>query len=322
LQAVQRAREKKKNLWSPTALERALTCPFSFLVTQILELQPPRPEQDDFTPLESGSIIHASLEEIYHGLDEDGLLPLEPAHLPRAFEKLDRSLDAARETLPLLSAGPRLARAATLASIRQDLASLLSREAHQPRENRTVPVRFEVCFGFDFEGASPALEWKLPSGRTIRIRGRIDRIDSTPGGLIEVIDYKSGKIAFKWGEIAGIDRERAIVTLQLALYAEAASRTLGLEVSRALRRSTSSRTPAKEAGLTKEHLAAHRPAIERLLDRALDLAERGWFPSLPGKGCCRDELSCACGPSPRARFLRKRGDPELESHLTLLRESS
>jgi RecB family exonuclease len=321
LQAVQRAREKKEHLWSPTALERALTCPFSFLVTQILGLQPPRPEQDDFTPLECGSIIHASLEEIYGALQREERLPLDPKSLPLALEKLDRSLDGEREALSLLSTAQRLARSATLAAIRQDLASLLSREAHLPEESRTVPLRFELCFGFDFEGASPALEWSLPSGRTIRLRGRIDRIDVTREGLLEVIDYKSGKIALKWGEIAGIDRERAIVTLQLALYAEAATRTIGRNVSRALLRSTSSRTPSKEAGLTREHLAQHRPAIEALLDRALDLSERGWFPSLPGKGCCRDELACACGPSPRARFLRKRGDAQLEAHLNLLRES-
>jgi hypothetical protein len=97
---------------------------------------------------------------------------------------------------------------------------------------------------------------------------------------------------------------------------------LGREVSRAILRSTASRASFKEAGLTHAHLAQHRPAIESFLDRALDLVEQGWFPALPGAKCCRDELACACGPSPRARFLRKRGDPELESHLALLRETA
>lgn len=321
-QAVQKAREKKKHIWSATALERALTCPFSFLVTQILGLNPPSPEQDDLTPLEVGQIIHGALEEIYRGLEEDGLLPLAPDHLPAAFEKIDRALDVVRESLASLSVAQRLARSATLAAVRQDLVSLLAREAHAPEAERTTPLRFELCFGFDFEGAYPALEWKLPSGRTILLRGRIDRIDARPDGSLEVIDYKSGRIQYKWGEIVGIDRERSVITLQLALYAEAAEHILGGEVSRALLRSTASRAASKEAGLTKEHLDEHRAAIEKFLDRALDLAEKGWFPSLPGAKCCRDELACACGPSPRARFLRKRGDPELESHLNLLRETA
>lgn len=321
-QAVRNARARKKNLWSATGLERALTCPFSFFVQDILGLAPPSLEQDDYTPMESGKIIHTVLEQIYRSLDEDGLLPLQPDHLSAALEKLDRALDVERELLASLPAAQRLARSATFTAIRQDLASLLSREAHTPAAERTVPLRFELCFGFDFEGAYPALEWKLPSGRTILIRGRIDRIDSLPDGSLEVVDYKSGKIKFKWGEIAGMNRERSVITLQLALYAEAAQQSLGYEVSRALLRSTASGAVSKEAGLTREHLAEHRPAIERFLDRALDLVEQGWFPSLPGTTCCRDELACACGPSVRARFNRKRGDPELESHLTLLRDTA
>jgi len=321
-QAVRNVLAKKKNLWSATSFERAVTCPFSFFVTKILGLDSPSPEQNDFTPMESGKIIHALLEEIYRGLDEDRLLPLQPDHLPVALEKLDRALAMWREPLTSLPTAQRLARSASLAAMRQDLASLLSREAYTPEAQRNVPLRFELCFGFDSEDAFPALEWTLPSGRTISIRGRIDRVDARPDGTLEVIDYKSGVIRFKWGEIAGLDRERSVVTLQLALYAEAAQQILGEEVSRAVLRYTGSRGSTKESGLTQEHLAGHRDAIERFLDRALDLVEQGWFPSLPGAKCCSNDLACACGPSPRARFNGKRGDPELEAHLALLRDTA
>jgi len=262
------------------------------------------------------------LEEIYRGLDEERLLPLKPDHLIAALDKLDRALAAHREPLASLSTAQRLARSASLAAMRQDLASLLSREAYTPEAQRNVPLRFELCFGFDFEGAFPALEWTLPSGRTISIRGRIDRVDARPDGTLEVIDYKSGQIRFKWGEIAGLDRERSVVTLQLAIYAEAAKQILGEQVSRAILRSTGSRGSTRESGLTQGHLAEHRDAIERFLDRALDLVAQGWFPALPGAKCCSNDLACACGPSPRARFNCKRGDSELEAHLALLRDTA
>ncbi|HET9886616.1 MAG TPA: PD-(D/E)XK nuclease family protein, partial [bacterium] len=320
--AVRRVLEKKKNLWSATSFERAVTCPFSFFVTKILGLEPPFPEQNDFTPLESGKIIHELLEEIYRGLDEDRLLPLKPDHLLAALEKLDRALVAYREPLASLPTAQRLARSASLAAVRQDLASLLSREAYTPEAQRNVPLRFELCFGFDFEGAFPALKWTLPSGRVISIRGRIDRVDARPDGTLEVIDYKSGQIRFKWGEIAGLNRERSVVTLQLAIYAEAAKQILEEDVSRAVLRSTGSRGSTREAGLTQEHLAKHRDAIEGFLDRALEIVAQGWFPSLPGANCCSNDLACACGPSPRARFNCKRGDAELEAHLALLRDTA
>jgi RecB family exonuclease len=321
IRAVREARENAGNLCSPTSLERALACPFSFLVTHVLRLRPTLPQENDYTPLERGSIIHAALEEIYRTLDDDRRLPLRAEHLGRALEVLDQFLGREREGLAALPRVKRVARIATLADVRCDLASLLAREAHLPPEDHSIPVSFELCFGIEQEGAYPPFEWKLPSGRVARLRGRIDRIDSTSEGLLQVIDYKSGKIHFKEGAITGTNDERNVVSLQLAIYAEAARRHLGCQVARAVLRSTA-RAEAKEAGLTMEDLAHTKGKIEILLERALRCIEEGWFPSIPGKGCCQSEISCACGPAARARYQKKRGDPQLEAHLALLKEDA
>ena len=74
--------------------------------------------------------------------------------------------------------------------------------------------------------AAPPVEITLPSGRPLRLRGSIDRVDRTNSGELIIIDYKTGKnTAYK-----DLDAENPTPGgsfLQLALYAAAARVVLG-----------------------------------------------------------------------------------------------
>lgn len=60
------------------------------------------------------------------------------------------------------------------------------------------PIGYEIAFG---EGESfPPIELELPSGDSIKLTGRIDRVDtlkSEEGTYLRIVDYKSGNKAFK-----------------------------------------------------------------------------------------------------------------------------
>lgn len=64
------------------------------------------------------------------------------------------------------------------------------------------PTGYEVVFGDT--GRYPAIEIELPSGQSIKLTGRIDRIDSMTnedGTYLRIIDYKSGSRALKLGDV-------------------------------------------------------------------------------------------------------------------------
>ena len=89
------------------------------------------------------------------------------------------------------------------------------------------------------EEALPAVEVPLGDGRTIRLRGAVDRIDLTAAGTLVVVDYKTGRSDVyqrlgeePWAIYAGSGpksgpKRQALPRLQLPLYAEAARQMAG-----------------------------------------------------------------------------------------------
>ena len=69
-------------------------------------------------------------------------------------------------------------------------ATLVVDSAHRITHG-TAPLFAELGFGF-IEESIDAVEIALPDGRTLRVRGRIDRVDLGRDGTIHVVDYKTG----------------------------------------------------------------------------------------------------------------------------------
>ncbi len=120
-------------------------------------------------------------------------------------------------------------------------AAAIFLKSEEEREGGGEPLLFEVSFGFAKRkgggaaggpgaGASGCGEESLDEpavldfggGRTLRLAGRIDRVDRVGPGLYRVIDYKTGSYA-RFEAVKRFGKGRA---LQPALYAVAAEQIL------------------------------------------------------------------------------------------------
>ena len=81
----------------------------------------------------------------------------------------------------------------------------------------TAPMFAELGFGF-IEESIEAVEIALPDGRTLRVRGRIDRVDLGRDGTIHVVDYKTGSYHQGYRDILSGDPVGGGTKLQLPIY--------------------------------------------------------------------------------------------------------
>jgi hypothetical protein len=317
--AVQRRLARSGPAWSPTALETILNCPFTFLVRHVLELEPPRDEEEDLEPAERGRIFHAVLEELYRELAARGELPIHEGNLPVALSVLGGCMGRWRSRTTAERPQQRLQRRATLAQLHDDIAVLLAREAFLSPAEKAVPIRFELGFGPTEAGEGPVFD--LGEDGAVPLRGVIDRIDLAPDGRLHVIEYKTGARRARSGKVTAGAGNRPTVHLQLPLYLEAAATLLNRPPGRAVFSHATAEHGFREIPFTAEDLERARPGVGRLLRRALHCAREGWFPPLPGEACCQAKLELACGAAAAARLRRKLDDPEIIEHFAVLRSA-
>jgi hypothetical protein len=315
--AIARVRALEPERWSPTRLEALVNCPFSYLLG-LLGLDAAEEDPDDYDPRERGALFHEIYETVFRTLADRGRLPLAPEALPEAFAALDVAIFRERARLAAEPALRRLRGGATLAGLRADLATTLAQEAHREPARRTVPVRFELAFGEPEAGADVGFD--LGRGSRLPLRGKVDRVDRTAAGDLEVVDLKTGRRRASPGALRHAVDGKIEVRLQLPLYLDAVGQLLGRRASRAAFRYATADAGFEEIPYGDADLARDRDELGRLLAHAVDSARQGWFPCTPRAGeCCRRSLARACGPSVAERFLRKLDDPELRAHVALVR---
>jgi RecB family exonuclease len=320
--AVRRVRARvggERRAWSPTALESACNCPFSYLVERVLRLGPPEERESDFDPGTRGRLFHELLEAVYVRLRRDDLLPLRAEHVEGAVRMLDDLVAEVRAAVRREPPGRRAERLATLASLRDDLAVSIALDAAWSADHGTVPERFEYEFGLRDAASAPRVD--LGGGVTFRVRGRADRVDRRADAALEVVDVKTGRPRVAAGKIARTEAGRTSVALQLPLYLAAVSDALGERVACARFWHATAEHGYRSVPFTAADLEDARPALARLVAHVTERSRAGWFPSLPGDACCRRSLAPACGPAAAARFLRKAADPDVRARLRLLSET-
>lgn len=206
--------ELRARPWSASSLELWIACPARWFVERLLRPDSPEPDPE---PLTRGGLAHAALRDTLEGLRErTGSARVTAARLGLARELLGEALVRHREEFPLS------VRAERVPSARRRLEADLERYlAHAAAQDSPLEPRWlELGFGFDEEGGLPALDL----GDGVMLRGRIDRIDVTPGGEAAVVyDYKGARVTpgARW---IGDGR------IQLALYMRAAQQLLGVRV--------------------------------------------------------------------------------------------
>jgi RecB family exonuclease len=173
-------------------------CGFLYFLQYVLRLEPTLvpEERRRLEPLERGDLFHRVAERFLRELRDAGQLPV--ADTP---ENRRRLLDLAREALDGLVAAspPRF-----VVSWERErslfcdlLLGWLEREAD--RAERSTPLHFEVGFGLRRPETSAEPHSRTPlvvdlgDGRTLRVQGKIDRIDRRPDGALVLRDYKTGR---------------------------------------------------------------------------------------------------------------------------------
>jgi ATP-dependent helicase/DNAse subunit B len=198
------------HIWSPSRLEAYGTCPHLFYVGQVMGLEASEPPELGYDPRQLGLMLHAILENAYRQA-------MDPADAEAVLGTLE---SAAREEY---AAAPERYgfRPSPLWEVEQ--AHLLERlvetiSGMAELGEGWTPVAFESKFGLE---SAPPLEMEI-DGKTVRLRGVIDRVDKNEKGELRVLDYKSGS-----GHLGPRDLVEGR-RLQLPLYALAARDALGL----------------------------------------------------------------------------------------------
>lgn len=302
------------NVYSVTELEKAAECPFRFFLKRGLGVRPADERERDkdvwLDPLTRGSELHAVYAALLRRTrdenrrpdkeDRSWLLPLAQARLTQLQEEMPAATVEilARETQDFLA----------------DVELFLEAEID---ETQTKAVGLEVSFGRPLDDDEDPLaraepvEIALGAGLTMRIAGRIDRINEVGAATFEVLDYKTGGFwRDKWkGVFVGGSR------LQHALYGLAAVELL----------KTRYKKPRVTGGVY--YFSSHKGRQERVripaptqasivavLSDLRDVILTGQFTRTPDESNCRFcDYVAACGPQANLQAGRKAADARFQA---------
>lgn len=183
-------------------LELIGRCPLAFFFRRGLEIAPPEELELDparwLDPLAYGSLLHEVFEQFVRELVEKRQLPKYPDHLPRLEAILDARVEAYREEYPPSNQHTYQTQ---LAELRRVARTFLSEDDRFCSETDSEPIYLEACLGMRTYGEGSEIDTdepipiRLPDGSSIRVRGRVDRVDRIGRGAVHsyaISDYKTG----------------------------------------------------------------------------------------------------------------------------------
>lgn len=224
---------KLPDSWAATNLNDFGQCPFRFWLNHVLRLRPREELATGLTLLMLGRTYHKSLELFFQKL-----IKIETGERRQAAVGLIE--EAFSEAVSWVESQPDFQPSKYWESERKELLFRLRRfivkelDRLENDKNELFPALFEVRFGDEKTGSFPALIIE-DEGRSIRIRGSIDRLDLPLTALpnesdrplpaeaavaMRVVDYKTGSSSISLKE-AESGRN-----IQLPLYALAVQRSI------------------------------------------------------------------------------------------------
>ncbi len=257
-----------------------------------------------------GKLVHDVLKRFIEGVDNGRLEPatadaLRTSLLSLAEDALGNAEASGLTGAPLLWREDR-------AEIVDDLAAWLEQELADPGPHTGRAL--EVGFGFPVGDGEDRLArpepFELAVGqRTLRLGGRIDRIDHGPGGF-RVIDYKTGK--GPGVKSVQLDAGKA---LQLPLYALVGAWLLGVEarLGEAAYHVVSRAGDFRRLAVTREELERRRTELDRVLERILEGIATGDFHQEPSTHCRWCDYDSLCDAGRRRIIDRKQNDERVVS---------
>ena len=179
-----------RDLWlSPSKMERYYSCPFSYFMEYVLNARPRR--QAALTADQSGNLVHYVLEQALARAGE-GFVDLTEDELARLAAEVAE--EYVKENMP----GGAARFGYLVRRLERSAASLLCYIQAEQRQGSFVPVAFELGIGGK-EGEVPPVTLTTAGGETVRMVGKIDRVDAYKEGgktWLRVVDYKTGSKEF------------------------------------------------------------------------------------------------------------------------------
>lgn len=212
---------------SPSALEGIATCSLRWFYSTALNARPPEEPVFDamvwLNVLERGTALHL----IYERMVREGLYEQPPGAARRAATSriVSEVADELTRTIPAAGA---VVRAREIAALDNDAHLFVNAEHDAYSRDPWTVIAIESEFGF--ESGADVATLPLDDGTSLRVRGRVDRVDRLSDGTLRLVDYKSGK-SFELDTARGaFDGGRK---LQLAVYSPAISKQFDAVVSAA-----------------------------------------------------------------------------------------
>ena len=218
-------------VFSPTALETYVACPFRFWLEHVLRLDPLDDPAEEVEHTRRGAAFHRALARLHKWVQELPAL-LDGAEVPEAvtedlLRRIEEAVEEYARRAPSVAGrelwrleGERLKRAA----LRYRAHWHEFREGWRKPGAVPVPHAFEADFGVPGENVPEALTLTV-GDVVVKVGGRIDRVDlaDVGGGAVGfwVIDYKTGR-----RENYSAAQVERFEKLQLPLYAVAIERVL------------------------------------------------------------------------------------------------
>lgn len=277
--------------FSASSLNHYLDCPLQFYYQHVLQIKEQDEVIEDIDSTRFGTIYHEVMQRIYEPFEARSAAKGADSLITR--EIIDH-LRSDKQTLEKLTVDAfHNAGIEDIEGENRILVNLVLRFV-----DRTLEVDGGMT-PFTFLGAESKRNaaLRLADGRTVRLFGAIDRLDTNLPGIIRVVDYKTGSVEKK-DDCRNVDRvfdrtlaTRPYIAFQLYFYALLMSRQPDARPDQRYE-------PCIYAlrDLFKAAPAPHPIAPEDLAhfaERVQALIEEIFNPEIPFAGDCADERTCS-----------------------------
>ena len=312
---------------SASRLEMWAGCPHAYFMRHVLRVEAIDDADDEhrISPLERGSLVHRILERWLAEAIAEGDVPAPEARWPESWRT--HLLAVGEQECDRLAArglvGRRLYWEHDRRQILADLVRFLDFDDEQRSHYGSQPAAVELGFGMPHSASGP-VSVQIGNGRSVSVRGSIDRVDATPHGGLLVVDYKTGS-ARDYTKLGPDDPTLGGHRLQLVLYDLAARSLLGIAGTADGHGAywfVSTKGQFSDVGYATN--AARRQVLEAV-SSIIDGIGDGLFPLHPDEPVWRPWVPCDyCDPDGMGTrdqwrdFQRKRDDPALARYLALV----
>ena len=264
-----------EKVFSVSRLEKIAECPYSYFLNYILGIEPPEDREFDsenwLDPLQRGSLLHSIYERFYKEITENGEKQVKYSKHRKLMDFIvDKEVEEMKkEVIP----PSELVYESEVEEIKNSTDLFLKME--EENDENLKPVYFEFKFGFNYgENNSKEVKLNLPSGKSIKLRGKIDRIDKIDKDSYNIIDYKTGS-TYSYNNN---DYFNQGTQLQHAVYALAFEKLMDGEVE--VNKSIYYFPTLKGEGIKIVRLKDglnKREDVKELIDNLLDIIAKGNF---------------------------------------------